>query len=190
MSAPRAASWGPSSFSGGFSFPAPGQHEGMRQTALRALVSAVVVGSVVVLALALWKLKLILALLFLGFIVAAAMRPGIEGLRSRGVPRVVGILLHYAVILGLIAALLWAVVPRALDQVQTALGDLPQTRSDLRQEARDSSGLRSEILLGIEQRLERLPRVESLVDEGDEVRSEEHTSELQSPCIYVYRLLL
>ena len=141
----------------------------MRQTALRAFVSAVVVGSVVVLALALWKLKLILALLFLGFIVAAAMRPGIEGLRSRGVPRVVGILLHYAVILGLIAALLWAVVPRALDQVQTALGDLPQTRSDLRQEARDSSGLRSEILLGIEQRLERLPRVESFVDEGAEV---------------------
>ena len=97
----------------------------MKQTALRAFVSTVVVGSVVVLALALWKLKLILALLFLGFIVAAAMRPGIEGMRNRGVPRPVGILLHYAVILGVIAALLWAVVPRALDQVQTALGDLP-----------------------------------------------------------------
>jgi predicted PurR-regulated permease PerM len=141
----------------------------MRQTALRAFVSTVVVGSVVVLALALWKLKLILALLFLGFIVAAAMRPGIEALRRYGVPRPVGILVHYAGLLALIAALLWAVVPRALDQVQAAIGDLPQTRSDLRAEARDSSGLRSRVLVGIEQRLERLPRVEDLVEEGAEV---------------------
>ena len=141
----------------------------MKQTALRAFVSAVVVGSVVVLALALWKLKLILALLFLGFIVAAAMRPGIEALRRRGVPRPVGILVHYAGLLALIAALLWAVVPRALDQVQTALGDLPLTRSDLRQEASESSGLRSRVLVEIEQRLERLPRVENLVEEGAEV---------------------
>jgi predicted PurR-regulated permease PerM len=141
----------------------------MRQTALRAFVSTVVVGSVVVLALALWKLKLILALLFLGFIVAAAMRPGIEALRRYGVPRPVGILVHYAGLLALIAALLWAVVPRALDQVQAAIGDLPQTRSDLRAEARDSSGLRSRVLVGIEQWLERLPRVEDLVEEGAEV---------------------
>ena len=53
--------------------------------------------------------------------------------------------------------------------MQSALGDLPQTRSDLREEARDSSGLKSRILVGVEQRLERLPRVESLVDEGAEV---------------------
>ena len=138
----------------------------MKQTALRAFVSTVVAGSVVVLALALWKLKLILALLFLGFIVAAAMRPGIESLRRRGIPRPVGILAHYAGLLAVIAALLWAVVPRALDQVQTAIGDLPQTRSDLRQEARESSGLRSRVLIGVERRLERLPRVEDLVDEG------------------------
>jgi predicted PurR-regulated permease PerM len=157
---------GPSSFWSGFSFPAGGEHEGVKQTALRAFVSTVVVGSVVVLALALWKLKLILALLFLGFIVAAAMRPGIEALRRHGVPRPIGILVHYTGLLALIAALLWAVVPRALDQVQTALGDLPQTRSDLRQEARDSSGLRSRVLVGIEQRLERLPRIEDLIDEG------------------------
>ena len=141
----------------------------MKQTALRAFVSTVVVGSVVVLALALWKLKLILALLFLAFIVAAAMRPGIEALRRRGVPRAVGIFVHYVGLLALVAALLWAVVPRALDQVQSALGDLPQTRSDLREEARDSSGLKSRILVGVEQLLERLPRVESLVDEGAEV---------------------
>jgi predicted PurR-regulated permease PerM len=140
----------------------------VKQTALRAFVSTVVVGSVVVLALALWKLKLILALLFLGFIVAAAMRPGIEALRRRRVPRPLGILVHYAGLLALIGALLWAVVPRALDQVQTAVGDLPQTRSDLREEARDSTGLRSRVLVGVEQRLERLPRVENLVDEGAE----------------------
>jgi predicted PurR-regulated permease PerM len=96
------------------------------------------------------------------------MRPGIEALRSRGIPRPVGIIVHYAGLLALIAALLWAVVPRALDQVQSALGDLPQTRSDLRQEARESTGIRSRVLIGVEQRLQELPRVEDLVDEGAE----------------------
>ena len=141
----------------------------MRQTAVRAFVAAVVIGGVVVVALALWKLKLILALLFLGFIVAAAMRPGIDALARRGVPRSVGILLHYAALLGLLAALLWAVVPRALDQVQGAVGELPQTRSELRQEARESDGLRSRVLRGIEDRLQSLPRPEELVDEGAEI---------------------
>ena len=130
----------------------------MKQTALRAFVSTVVVGSVVVLALALWKLKLILALLFLGFIVAAAMRPGIEALRSASAsPAPSGSSCTTSALLALIAALLWAVVPRALDQVQSALGDLPQTRSDLRQEARESTGIRSGVLIGVEQRLRGAP---------------------------------
>jgi predicted PurR-regulated permease PerM len=138
----------------------------MGQTAKRAFIATLVVVATVAVALALWKLKLILALVFLGFIVAAAMRPGVDTLRARGIPRGIGVLLHYTALLGLIAALLWAVVPRALDQVQTAIGDLPQTRSELRQEARESTGIRQEVLRAVEQRLERLPRVEDFLDEG------------------------
>ena len=40
----------------------------MSETARRAFVASLVVGSVVVLALALWKLKLLIALLFFAFI--------------------------------------------------------------------------------------------------------------------------
>ena len=141
----------------------------MKQTATRTFVVAAVVGAVVVVALALWKLKLILALLFLGFIIAAAMRPGVEALARRGVPRAGGILLHYVALLALLVGLLWAVVPRAIDQVETAIGDLPQARSDLREEARQSEGVRAQILRGLEQRLERLPQPAEYVDEGAEV---------------------
>ena len=141
----------------------------MKQVATRAFVFALVIGGVVVVALALWKLKVILALLFLGFIVAAAMRPGIDALARHHVPRSVGILLHYVALLGLLGALLWAVVPRALDQVQRAVGDLPETRSDLREEAREAGGLKSRVLGGLEDRLERLPQPEELVDEGAEI---------------------
>ena len=141
----------------------------MGSTARRAFVATMVAGATVVLALALWKLKLLLALIFLGFIVAAAMRPGIDSLHRRGIPRGIGVLAHYAVLFALVAGLLWAVVPRALDQVQTAIGDLPETRSDLRAEADQSSGLKQRLLRGVEERLERLPQPEELVDEGAEI---------------------
>ena len=141
----------------------------MGLTARRAFVATLVAGGTVALALALWKLKVILALIFLGFIVAAAMRPGVEWMRGRGIPRGLGILAHYAVLAALVGGLLWAVVPRALDQVQTAIGDLPETRSDLRQEADESTGVRQRVLRGVERRLERLPQPEELLDEGAEV---------------------
>ena len=130
----------------------------MAQTALRALVAALVVLGVVVAALALWQLKILLALLFLAFTVAAAMRPGVEALRRRGIPRGAGILLHYAALFGALGLLLWAVVPRAVDQIQTALGS-----------AEDETGVKGEVLGWLDRRLERLPRPEELVDPALEV---------------------
>ena len=59
----------------------------MKDTARRALVAAVVVVAVVVVAIALWRLRILISLLFLAFIIAAAMRPGVEELRRRGFPR-------------------------------------------------------------------------------------------------------
>jgi len=66
----------------------------MEETARRAFVASLVVGSVVVLALALWKLKLLIALLFFAFTLAAAMRPGVEALNRLRIPRVAGVLIH------------------------------------------------------------------------------------------------
>jgi predicted PurR-regulated permease PerM len=125
----------------------------MRETARKAFVGAMVVLLVVVGALALWKLKLLLALLFIAFTITAAMRPSVEALRRRGIPRGAGVLLHYAALAGLVGLLLWAVVPRAVNQVQTAIGD-----------SEDETGLKGDVLGWLDRRLERLPAPEELVD--------------------------
>jgi predicted PurR-regulated permease PerM len=105
--------------------------------------------------LALWKLKLILMLLFLGIIVAAAMRPGVEWLATRGVPRSAAVLLHYAALTLAVVALLWAFVPRAIDQVQQATDGNGPTL--VGQAAEDSTGVKQRVLRGLEHRLQRLP---------------------------------
>lgn len=125
----------------------------MTETAQRAFVGAIVVLGVIVGALALWKLKILLALLFLAFTIAAAMRPGVESLRRRRIPRGAGILLHYAALVGLFGVLLWAVVPRAVNQVQTAIGN-----------SETETGLKGELLGWLDRRLEQLPSPEDLVD--------------------------
>ena len=142
----------------------------MRETARRAFIAAVVIGAVVVGAMALWKLKILISLLFLAFIIAAAMRPGIDALRRRGVPRGVAILAHYAALVGLLGLLLWAVVPRAVDQIGAALGgDVPTSPAEARDAQRDASGIKQELLSAIEDWLEDLPSAAELIDRGLEV---------------------
>ena len=74
------------------------------------------------------------------------------------------IALHYLALVGLIATFLWFVVPRAVDQVDAAIQTLPQTRSDLGEQAREETGIRHDILVGLQRRLSDLPSGESLVD--------------------------
>ena len=66
-------------------------------------------------------------------------------------------------------AFLWIVVPRAIDQVDEALGGIPSTRSELGEQARDSTGLRHDLLVGVQRRLDELPSGEELVDPAVEV---------------------
>src|SRR5947209_5766375 len=94
----------------------------MGETAKRAAVATLVVIGIVAVALALWKLKVVIALVFFGITIAAAMRPGIDRLQAWRVPRGVGLLLHYIALFGVLALLLWLAVPRALTQVESALG--------------------------------------------------------------------
>ena len=141
----------------------------MKETAKRAAITTLVVGGIVVLALALWELRILVALLFLAFILAAAMRPTIETLARRGIPRPAGVAVHYVVLIGSIVAFLWAVVPRAIDQVDEAIGGIPSTRSELGEQARDSTGIKHDLLVGVQRRLEDLPSGEELVDPAVEV---------------------
>jgi predicted PurR-regulated permease PerM len=129
----------------------------MGQTARRTAVAALVVLGVVVLALALWKLRLVIALVFAGFIVSAAMRPGIDAMHRRGIPRAFGLTLHYLVFAGLLALALWFAVPRALNQVTSAVDNLPQTRRQIGAEAQQSSGIKQEVLLSLQKRLREVP---------------------------------
>jgi predicted PurR-regulated permease PerM len=130
----------------------------MAGTARRAFVATLVGVAVIAGALALWKLRLVLSLVFLGFIVAAAMRPGIETLKRRGIPRGVGLALHYVLLAGLVALFLWLVVPRAVTQVQHALD-----QDRIRHAARTSTGIKHDILTGLEKRLKHLPSGSKLV---------------------------
>ena len=136
----------------------------LTDTARKAFIAAVVVGGVFVLALALWKLRIVIALVFLAFIVAAAMRPGVEALRRRRVPRALGIALHYLALAGFVAVLLALVVPVAVDQVAEAIARLPTSGQELEQRAETSTGLEHELLVGLQRALEDLPRAGELVD--------------------------
>ena len=129
----------------------------MAETARKAFVTTLVVAGVVLLALALWKLRLVVALVFAGFIISAAIRPSIDALQRRGIPRPAGLLLHYAVFAGILALALWLAVPRALDQATGAIEGLPQTRQAIGAEARQSSGIKQEILLSVQRRLKEVP---------------------------------
>jgi predicted PurR-regulated permease PerM len=134
----------------------------MAETARKAFVATLVVVAVVAVALALWKLKIVIALVFLGFIVAAAMRPGVDGLAARGLPRIAGVAVHYVVLAGAIALLLWLVVPRAIDQIGEAAGGVPTTRQELNRQAKHSSGLRHQFLVAVQKRLKKLPSAGSV----------------------------
>ncbi len=136
----------------------------MRETARRALVAALVVGGVIVGGLVLWQLRILVALLFLAFTMAAAMRPGVAALKRRGVPRGAGIALHYVALLALLSLLLSLVVPNALHEIQSGLGGLPTTSSELESAARHASGFKQQVLVWTQKQLQELATVRSLID--------------------------
>ena len=135
----------------------------MGDVARKSFVATVVAVAVVVSAFALWHLKVLIALFLLAIVIASAMRPGIEWLRVRRVPRPVGLLIHYLGLIAVVGFLLWLIVPRALNQIENALGTLPTSSSAVAKAAQKSHGIKHEILVGIQHRLERLPHGADLI---------------------------
>jgi predicted PurR-regulated permease PerM len=127
-----------------------------RELARRVFLTTLVAGSVLVGALALWKLRVLLALLFVAFTLASAMRPGVEALARRRVPRPIGVALHYLVFLGLLSALLAFVIPDMVGQVQTAM----QTAD---RKGPTGSGLEAQLLDTVDRHLRHLPTATSLI---------------------------
>jgi predicted PurR-regulated permease PerM len=119
--------------------------------------------AVVAMALALWHLKVLVALLLLALIISSAMRPGVEWMQRHRIPRGIGVMLHYLAFLLVIAFLLWLIVPRALDQIEAAVGGIPTSAQDVAKAAKNSHGIKHEILVGLQHRLERLPQGAGLI---------------------------
>jgi predicted PurR-regulated permease PerM len=137
----------------------------MRETARRAFIGAIVFVGVVAAALALWKLKVLIALLFLAFIIAAAMRPGVDRLRRRGIPRGAGIIIHYVAFAAVVGLLLWQAVPQAIEQIRESLpgGNIPTTGEEVHTACQRATGVKEDILCAIERRLDDLPSGSELV---------------------------
>jgi predicted PurR-regulated permease PerM len=131
------------------------------QAARRTAVITLVAVGIIVVALAVWKLRLVVALVFSGMILAAAMRPAIEWLARHHVPRPAGLALHYLAFFGVIAVTLAFAVPRALDQVNHALS--PSGKAEIAHAARNSTGVKHQVLVALQKRLRHLPRGSALV---------------------------
>jgi predicted PurR-regulated permease PerM len=123
-----------------------------------ALIATAVSVAVVVFALALWKLRVILALLLFGFTIAAAMRPGVDRLAVWRIPRSVGVLLHYVVLVGLVALFLSFIVPTLSSEVQNAV----HTVRDAKGNAPDGS-FKARVLDDLARHLQHLPSTDELV---------------------------
>jgi predicted PurR-regulated permease PerM len=130
---------------------------GYADTARRVFLTTVVAGSVVVGALVLWKLRLLLALLFIAITIASAMRPGVEALARRRVPRPIGVALHYLGFLGLLALFLSFVVPDLMTQVQAAIEHAHVHKGQA------GSGLKERLLNSLDQHLRHLPKASRLI---------------------------
>jgi predicted PurR-regulated permease PerM len=136
----------------------------MGETARRTATVTIVVLAIVIAALALWKIRIVIALLFLGFVIASAMRPSVEWLHRRaGVPRGLSVVLHYLGFLAAVGLFLYLVVPVAITQVEHAIGTVPTSQSELHHAATHSHGIRHEILSAVDKRLRQLPSGTSIL---------------------------
>jgi predicted PurR-regulated permease PerM len=83
------------------------------------------------------------------------------------VPRGLGLAIHYLAIAGLLTVALWFVVPRAVDQVQNALGG--STQAQIHQEAANSKGIKHEVLTAIDKRLREVPKASEVLHPAVEI---------------------
>jgi predicted PurR-regulated permease PerM len=128
--------------------------EPLSHIALLALVGGVVTLSVLAVTLAVWEGRVVVLILFLAYTLGAALRPGVDRLARMGVPRALALAGHFAVLVAVVALLLWLVVPVVLEQTQQALADAP------RHDAGGDTGLvysiREQALNSLESRLDEI----------------------------------
>ena len=143
----------------------------LADTARRVAVSALVILGIAVVGVGIWKLRLVVALVFLGFVLAAAMRPGIEALSRRRIPQAVGVADPLS---GSCRADRRVRVARRAAGARAgrsgARGHLGSyLRGDLSHATKNSTGVQHEILVALQKRLRDLPSASRLVRPGLEI---------------------
>jgi predicted PurR-regulated permease PerM len=133
----------------------------MVETAKRTAIATLVVAGIVVAILALWQLRLVVALLFSAMIIAAALRPSIDWLARHRVPAPIGLLLHYGAFVAAITIALAFAVPAARHQVDHALS--PNGKAEVARAAKHSTGVKHQVLTALQKRLNNLPKRSALV---------------------------
>jgi predicted PurR-regulated permease PerM len=119
------------------------------------------VGVIVVaaIAVALWKVRDLVVLLLLALTFAAAMRPGVEWLRARGIPQPLAILSFFVLVLGILGVFVWLAVPPAVHEVGQALAQPGPSGNSIRH----STGIRHDVLVWLDKSLHDLPSGAKLV---------------------------
>jgi predicted PurR-regulated permease PerM len=90
---------------------------------------------VVLVGVAFWiifRFRMVLFALFVALVISTAITPGVEWLHRRGLPRPVGVILIYLLIIALLAGFIWLVAPLILDQVAGISEELPAYYQQLR----------------------------------------------------------
>lgn len=82
----------------------------------------VILGAIYVL----WQLSTLVLLLLSAIVIASAVEPGVEFFVKKKAPRALAVVLVYASVLSILAALVWFFVPPMLDEAIALLAVLPQ----------------------------------------------------------------
>jgi len=130
--------------------PAPPAREGVALTAAKAAAGAIAVAA---LAFGLWRVRSIVVLLLLALTFAAAIRPGVDWLRSRRCPQSLAIGVFFVGVLGAFFLFFWLAIPPALHQITQALAQPDPTSGA----AGESTGIRHDVLAWVGRQLHELP---------------------------------
>lgn len=79
----------------------------------------------------LWQIKQIIIGLFMALILMAAINPAIDRMEKMKIPRVLGIILIYILILALVGLIIAGVIPPLVDQTSTLIANAPKFIEDL-----------------------------------------------------------
>ena len=119
-------------------------------TAARAAAGAI---AVAVIAFGLWKVRNIIVLLLLALTFAAAIRPGVEWLRSKKVPDGLSILAFFVLGIGVFVLFFWLALPPAIHELKHGLAQ-PLTSGST---VEHSTGIRHDVLVWVNAHLRKLP---------------------------------